>query len=236
MKTLFRIAMYLCVLILVLSAGCKKDDGSPSYAEEMKDVEGNPYKTVKIGTQTWMAENLRTTKYRNGEPIANVTQGSAWSSASLKTGAYCWYNNDPAKEYTYGALYNWYAVTDKRNLAPEGWHIPTDEEWSTLVAFLGGEAVAGGKMKEIGTLHWFSPNLGASNEFLFSLLPAGVREGSEMQATGSFWGINDKAYLWSSSQSSPTLMLFRRVSKDGADCFSASGSGQYGMSVRCIKD
>ena len=224
----------MAVVLALLASGCQKDSGANSG--EMKDIEGNTYKTIKIGTQVWMAENLRTTQYRNGDPIPIVTSGTSWSSASFKSGAFCWYNNDETKEYTYGALYNWYAVTDKRNLAPEGWHIPSDEEWSTLVNFLGGESEAGGKLKEIGTIHWFSPNLGASNEYLFTLLPSGCREGSEMQGTGSFWGINDKAYQWSSTQASSTQVWFRRVSKDGTDIFRASGSGQYGMSVRCVKD
>jgi uncharacterized protein (TIGR02145 family) len=135
------------------------------------DIDGNIYHTVTIGTQVWMVENLKTTKYRNGDPIPNVT-GNAW--AALTTGAYCWYNNDAATyKATYGALYNWYAVADSRNIAPTGWHVPTDAEWTTLTTFLGGESVAGGKLKETGTNHWTSPNTGATNETGFTALPGG---------------------------------------------------------------
>lgn len=148
------------------------------------DVEGNLYKTIQIGTQTWMAENLKTTKYRNGDPIPNVPITGA------STGAYCWYNNDAATYKTnYGALYNWLAVKDSRNLAPAGWHIPTDEEWTILTDFLGGTNVSGGKLKESGITHWLSPNTGATNESGFTALPAGRVEGkfSEFAYFGGWW-------------------------------------------------
>ncbi len=104
------------------------------------DIDGNVYRTVKIGTQVWMAENLKTTKYRNGDPIANVTNGASWKA--LTTGAYCWYNNDAENKVTYGGLYNWFVVADSRKIAPTGWHVPTDAEWTVLTDFLGGLKVA----------------------------------------------------------------------------------------------
>ena len=110
------------------------------------DIDGNVYRTVKIGTQVWMAEKLKTTRYRNGDPIPNVTDNPQW--ISLKTGALCWYKNDEANKATYGSLYNWFAVADSRNIAPVGWHVPSDEEWTTLTTCLGGEFFAGGKLIE----------------------------------------------------------------------------------------
>ena len=146
------------------------------------DIDGNTYQTVKIGDQWWMAENLKVTCYRNGDAIPNITDGTTW--ASLSTGAYCEYNNDINNVATYGRLYNWYAVTDSRNIAPAGWHVPSDAEWKQLEMYLGmsqSEADAtgwrgtdeGGKLKEVGTMHWNSPNTGATNESGFTALPGG---------------------------------------------------------------
>ena len=137
------------------------------------DVDGNVYKTIQIGTQIWMAENLKTTKFRNGDPIPNIADVTAWGN--LTTGAYCWYNNDAAtyKEF-YGALYNWYAVNDSRSIAPTGWHVATQAELTTLSTSLGGGNV-GGKLKEAGVTHWFGPNLGATNESGFTALPGSPR-------------------------------------------------------------
>lgn len=135
------------------------------------DYDGNVYQTVLIGDQCWMMENLKVTHYRNGDPIPHVTDGVTWGN--LTSGAYCNYNNDEGNVATYGRLYNWYAVDDSRNIAPAGWHVPSDAEWQTLVDYLGGDAVAGGKMKEAGTTHWASPNTGATNESGFTALPGG---------------------------------------------------------------
>jgi uncharacterized protein (TIGR02145 family) len=132
------------------------------------DIDGNYYTTVKIGTQVWIAENLRTTKYSNGTPIPYIEDNKTWSGLTLgvvKTGAYCWYNNDSAKyKNIYGALYNWYAIIDSNGLCPDDWHVPTDGEWAILENYLGGNSVAGGKMKETGLEHWISPNKDATNE------------------------------------------------------------------------
>src|ERR1035437_4904310 len=128
--------------------------------------------SVTICTQSWMLKNLDVSTYRNGDLIPEVTDGSAWSA--LTAGAWCWYNNDSATNAsTYGKLYNWYAVNDPRGLAPTGWHVPSDAEWTTLSTCLGGNAVAGGAMKETGTTHWTSPNTGATNSSGFTGLPGG---------------------------------------------------------------
>jgi len=141
-----------------------------------------------------MTENLNDDHCRNGDPIPEVRDPKEWSA--LKTGAWCYYDNDPAHGATYGKLYNWYAVNDPRGLAPQGWHIPSDAEWQALVDHLGGSAVAGGKLKEQGTKHWDSPNTSASNESCLSALPGGGRNGF----SGDYHIMDSSAYFWSSPE------------------------------------
>ncbi len=196
----------------------------------MTDTDGNVYKTITIGTQTWMAENLKTTKFRNGDPIPNVTDNAAW--AALATGAYCWFNNDAAAyKATYGALYNWYAVADSRNIAPIGWHVATDAEWTTLTDFLGGESVAGGKLKETGTLHWLTPNTDAINSAGFTALPGGYRYGG-----GFFFGVGNYGDWWSSSMRSAPYAWCRYMNCGYSYANKNSYEEYFGFSVRCIKD
>jgi uncharacterized protein (TIGR02145 family) len=140
---------------------------------QSKKLKNNKIDNVKIGKQVWMKRNLDVDHYRNGDPIPEVKDPDEW--ANLKIGAWCYYDNNPANGAIYGKLYNWYAVNDPRGLAPEGWHVSSDEEWKELTNFIGGEELAGGKMKEAGTEHWNNPNLGASNESAFSALPGGWR-------------------------------------------------------------
>ncbi len=193
------------------------------------DIDGNVYHTVTIGTQCWMLENLKVTHYRNGDSIPNVIDATAWSG--LSTGAYCNYNNDSNNATTYGRLYNWYALDDSRKIAPAGWHLPSDAEWTQLTDYLGGESVAGGKLKEIGTIHWNSPNIGATNETGFTALPGGDRHYS-----GQFRYMKNYGYWWSSSESDTSNSLSRTLN------FSFETIGRYsypkvcGFSVRCIKD
>ena len=196
----------------------------------MTDIDGNVYKTITIGTQTWMAENLKTTKYRNGDLIPNVTDGTAWSA--LATGAYCWYNNDVANKATYGGLYNWFAVADTRNIAPTGWHVPTDAEWTTLTTFLGGESVAGGKLKEAGTSHWSSPNTGATNSSGFTALPGGYR----LNNGGSFYDVGTNGNWWSSTAYGASNAWNRALNYYFAYAYRYYNNKQYGFSVRCVRD
>lgn len=161
----------------------------------VSDLDGNVYKTVQIGTQIWMAENLKTTKYNNGTTIANVTDQLAWQNRT--TGAYCWYNNSITNKPAYGALYNYYVINNG-NVCPTGWHVPSNEEWDILITFLGGGAVAGGKMKQAGTSHWVAPNTGATNSSTFTALPSGAR-----RSYGFTWLTNSGAW-WSSTIESPS--------------------------------
>src|SRR5574344_993327 len=156
----------------------------------MTDIEGNTYKTVTIGTQTWMAENLKVTKYNDGAAIPNVTDNTAWSK--LTTGALCDYDNTPSNSETYGKLYNWHAVNTGK-LCPTGWHVPSDAEWTKLTDYLTSDA--GGKLKETGTTHWNSPNTSATNETGFTALPGGSRGYS-----GAFLNVCGYGYWWSATE------------------------------------
>ncbi len=204
------------------------------YSSTVTDYDGNVYHTVKIGTQVWMVENLNVTHYRNGDPIPNVTDNTEWNN--LNSGAYCNYDNETfyipffCKEY--GRLYNWYAVNDNRKLAPDGWHVPTYDDWTILLNYLGGESVAGGKMKESGTTHWKSPNTMATNSSGFSGLPGGYRDGT------SFYDIRFDGYWWTSDEDSQNTnnAWFRSLNNYKGDVTTASWPKNGGYSVRCIKD
>ncbi|MGV9003096.1 FISUMP domain-containing protein [Flavobacterium sp.] len=179
------------------AAGCAKT-GSVVVSNSsvtVTDIDGNVYQTVVIGTQTWTQTNLNVSKYRNGDTIPQVTNQSTW--ANLTTGAWCYYQNNTANGATYGKLYNWYAVNDPRGLAPAGYHIPSDAERITLTTFLGGESIAGGKMKS--TTGWNSPNTAATNSSGFTGLPGGCRNDY-----GSFYFIGETGYWWSSSEDDAT--------------------------------
>jgi uncharacterized protein (TIGR02145 family) len=193
------------------------------------DIDGNVYNTVTIGTQVWMVENLKTTRYNNGDPIPNVSDNSAW--AALTTGAYCNYNNDTTNATIYGRLYNWYAINNR--LAPDGWHIANDVEWNILTTYLGGVNIAGGKLKEIGTNHWKAPNTEATNESGFTALPGGYRSND-----GIFRGIESGGYKWSSTEdkSAPSYALDRSLSYSDAGVFKSNTNKRYGFSVRCVRD
>ena len=192
----------------------------------LTDNDGNVYKTIIIGTQTWMAENLKTTKYNDGTAIPKVLVNN-WDA--LKTGAFCWLNDDAITfKDTYGALYNWYAVNTGK-LAPKGWHVPTDSEWSTLISYLGGVDVAGDKMKETGTTHWLSPNINATNSSGFSGVPGGY-------LYGSFYSIGYYAAWWSSSQNNIYDAWQCTISFNKGAVNMGIGPKKIGYSVRCIKD
>jgi uncharacterized protein (TIGR02145 family) len=199
-------------------------------AKSVTDVEGNIYDLVYIGTQVWMADNLKTTKFRDGTAIPNVTESNDW--IVLSTPGFCWYGNDQTTYgNTYGALYNWFAVADAKGLCPTGFHVPTDEEWTTLITFAGGDAVAGGKLKEEGTTHWTTPNTGATDDYDFKALPGGRRSDE-----GYFWYIGTGTRWWSSTQFDVTYAWSRDASYDIAGVQRDFKTKTYGMSIRCIKD
>ena len=192
------------------------------------DIDGNIYGTVQIGTQVWMSENLKTTRYRNGGQIPNVTDNTAWGN--LSTGAWSYYNNDVSNNAIYGKLYNWYTTLGD-TLCPTGWGVPTDAEWTTLTTYLGGESVAGGKMKSIGTAYWVSSNTGATNESGFSVLPGGYRS-----SVGSFYVIRDNAFFWSASELDFTNAWYRSLYSSNGNVYRNDFNKSGGASVRCLRD
>lgn len=193
------------------------------------DADGNAYDVIRIGTQLWMDANLKTTRFNDNSSIALVTGSSSWTN--LSTSAYCWYDNDIGNKNIYGALYNWFAISTGK-LCPTGWHVSSDNEWITLATFLGGESPAGGKLKETGTSHWLSPNSGATNEYGFTALPGGWRNGS----TGSFESITSYGLWWTSTELSPPDSYYRKIWYNDDKIYRATTPEKYGMSVRCVKD
>jgi uncharacterized protein (TIGR02145 family) len=237
------------VIFLFLTSSCKKDDGvninninfnsSVTYGS-VQDLDGNTYKTVIIGNQTWMAENLKTTKYNDGTSIPLVTDSATWKK--LTTPGYCWYNYSEAGfKAAYGALYNWYAINTGK-LCPTGWHVPTLNEWDTLITYLGDslakgkllKSVSGGKLKETGNTHWISPNFDASNESGFTALSGGA-----CFSSGIFFDAGNIGYWWSSTDGNPTtpnLAYVLDISYADASVDISAFYKKNGFSVRCIKD
>ncbi|NLP10593.1 hypothetical protein GX408_09390 [bacterium] len=227
--------MMIAVFGLLIINGCG-DKKSPTEPQDeitgtVSDVDGNNYRTVKIGTQWWMAENLKVKHYRNGEAIPIISDSAAWKN--LTTGACCSYNNGIN---TFGLLYNWFATADSRKIAPEGWHVPSRLEWDTMAEFLGGSSVAGGKMKEMGTLNWKSPNAGATNVSGFNALPYGNRGNGyshwdycNFGTHANFWSLtefpnnNKWGYFCAMEFSTPELIFYQLDKK-------------MGFSIRCVKD
>lgn len=219
------------IVVIILITACKKSSTSePTPTAPLKDIDGNEYDIVKIGTQFWMKQNLNTTRYRNGDSIQYITNSFAWSI--LNTGAWCWYNNDSATyAATYGKLYNWYAVYDARGLSPAGWHVPIEAEWATISTVFGGDVVAGGAMKETGLTHWTSPNTGATNSSGFTALPGGFRND-----VGQFFLVGNGGYWWSSHTPGEARPWNRVLLYDNAVSTNALVTNGWGFSVRCLKD
>jgi uncharacterized protein (TIGR02145 family) len=205
-----------------------------SWNGKVSDMDGNVYNTIKIGTQTWMLENLKTTKYKDGTSIPYVTSSTGW--LNLETPAYCYYNNNGANKVLYGALYNWYtAATDK--LCPEGWHVPSKADWTVLTYFLGGPSFAGGKLKEAGTVHWDSPNL-ADNSSGFTALPGGSRWSNVNSV--NFQSLGGQASFWSSTEEEDyetiAYVMWLTHPNLRVDSLGVSFPKKCGLSVRCLRD
>ena len=219
----YRILILSIVIFSFIICSCKKDN--PTDPEPVK------YESVTIGSQIWMLKNLDVDHYRNGDPIPEVKDSATW--VNLSSGAWCYYNNDPAMGAIYGKLYNWFAVNDPRGLAPVGWHVPADSDWTTLTTYIGGVNIAGDKLKENGTSHWPSPNF-ASNETGFSALPGGQRILGYYGL--GFFNIGDVASWWTTTQAGTSSawceLLVSSASYSGKNYYSRV----CGNSVRCIKD
>lgn len=186
--------------------------------------------SIKICDQVWMQKNLDVSKYQNGDIIPQVTDAAVWGGLTI--GAWCWYNNDSATyAATYGKMYNWYAVNDARGLAPKGWHIPSDDEWSILGMCKGDDFVAGGFLKEAGTTHWLTPNTGADNSTGFTALPGGFR-----YLDGGFNFITYYGNFWSATSSNGTEAFYRGLNYSDFSLYRSPSNKLNGFSVRCIKD
>ncbi len=223
-------------LVLFITSSCDKDD-EETPTNTVSDADGNVYKTVTIGTQTWMAENLKTTKYNDGTSIPLVTDNAAWDN--LTTPGYCWYNNnEAANKTTYGALYNWYTVNTGK-LAPTGWHVPTDAEWKTLEIYLGMTIAQADEIAWRGTDQgtqlkntsgWNSGGNG-TNTSGFAGLPGGSR-----QQAGAFDYIGNYGSWCVSTEKDDIFVWGREVSNDQDNVFRGYSYKQWGFSVRCVKD
>lgn len=200
-----------------------------NQSQTVTDYDGNLYNPVTIGNQVWLKENLKVTHYRNGTSIPHISGGGGWST--LATGARCYYNNDSiAFDSVYGALYNWYAAGNANGICPTGWHVPTDAEWTAAEIFLGGSNTAGGKMKEAGTLHWLSPNAGATNSSGFTGIPGGM-----LSTSFVFQTLGENGLWWTATQSGGGVWsrylwyMFAGVDRNLTPKTIA-------LSIRCIKD
>jgi len=208
--------IYICLLlglILIYTSFIKADSQS----------------TVKIGNQTWTTKNLNVSNYRNGDEIPMVDDPLTWSK--LTYGAWCYYENIDSNGATYGKLYNMYAVLDPRGLAPKGFHIPSDKDWTTLTDYLGGKGEAGVKMKESGTTHWPRPNTGATNSSGFTGLPGGYRDDNGVfvsMGVNGFWWSSTEGFTYFAWNRYPDT-LYGLVGRD-------FGYKSYGMSIRCLAD
>jgi uncharacterized protein (TIGR02145 family) len=220
---------WICLLIILLPVCLTAQNQS------LTDIDGNIYKTVRIGTQVWMAENLKTTRYNNGDPIPNITDNLDWGG--ITSGAYCWYNNDKTTGDSYGALYNWYTVISG-DLCPAGWHMPFDEEWTALETALGGSNTSGSKLKERGYAHWNRHETSSTNESGFTALPGGYRlDNGTFNSIGNYgfwWSSNE--FWWNTSTYYTHFSWGRYMGYYLNDMYRYYFLKKYGFSVRCIKD
>ncbi len=212
-------------MVLIFTNSCNKD--KKTVPVSMTDKDGNVYTSVTIGTQVWMVENLKTTKFSNGDLIPTSTS----DISAEATPKFQWAYNDTASYADiYGRLYTWYAAIDSRNLCPTGWHVPSLEEWQTLKSFLGGDSTAGGKLKQTGTTYWQAPNTGATNSTGFTGLPGGYRS-----QHGAYFGLHQSGWWWTTTDDAP--LAWGHSMHFNAD--SLINWGYYksaGVSVRCLKD
>lgn len=231
--------IYLTVFItLIFSCNKEEEESIESHQinpvfSSVTDIEGNEYKTVIIGGQEWMAENLRTSTYCNGDQITNVISDNLWIDADY--GAWSFYDNDSSYNEPFGKLYNFYAVEDERNICPCGWRVPTSSDWDDLIYYLKGYTVAGGKLKSKGLEYWEDPNLAATNESGFSALPIGGRTHTD----GSFLPKNTDVIFWSDSYSyygSYPVSAIYKLENDKASINKYHGMLTAGYAIRCVKN
>jgi uncharacterized protein (TIGR02145 family) len=234
---LYKFNLFISLTIIFGAISCNEDDADSigcGSTTSIIDIDGNIYNVVEIGTQCWMRENLKTTRYQNGDTILKAVSSQAWVQAEHDTvGAYSTYNNSNVSDSLYGKLYNGVTVTNSHNVCPVGWHVPTDAEFSQLVDYLGGITIAGGKMKALR--NWLTPNIGADNSSGFTALPGGLRN-----IVGDFNSIQDAAHFWTSTDSIVNLhseqAWYYSLGSNGPWVTGHLSEKETGCSVRCIKD
>jgi uncharacterized protein (TIGR02145 family) len=202
------------------------DGGSWKNSAGVASAAQTVYPTIKICNQVWSGKNLTVSRYRNGDIIPEVTDPTAW--AALTTGAWCWFLNDSVTYSKYGKLYNWYAATDPRGLAPLGWHVPSDADFNTLAGCVESD---GGKLKQAGTSNWIAPNAGATNSSGFTSLPAGYRN-----AGGGFAQITGEAYMWSTTAVNATTGRITNLHYAFNLILNGGYNKALGASIRIVKD
>ncbi len=235
----FWIYLVIAGTVAILSNSCRKEERADYSLEtgSVKDIDGNVYKTMIIGNQEWMTENLKTTRFNDGRRIDYPgSDNPAW--INNRSGAYAWYGNDISYKNTYGALYNWHAVNNG-NLCPAGWHVPDDAEWTLINKYLAGKA--GAELKETGTAQWQGINSGASAGSGFKALPGGVRfsdmpGGSRNPAEGYYYYMGRTGRWWSSSGHSNADAWYRSIHHDSGNMFRSHSSKETGFSVRCVRN
>lgn len=226
---IYSLAIFGLLLMITYSCNSKDENNNPNLPLTVTDIDGNVYHTIAVGNQEWMAENLRTTKYNDGSSIPLITDNTVWNY--LSTPGYCFNNNDSVtNKNVYGALYNWYSVNTGK-LAPIGWRVPTKDDWNALIFSLGGDSIAGGKLKETAQLHWQIPNVGATNEVGFTALPGGIRSNA-----GSFINTGYLCFWWSNTLAGSTDALSYTVSNSKVSIDINGNNKGNGFSVRCIME
>ncbi len=226
---LLLLSMFLLCSILAFSQELEEVE-TAAIQNSVTDVDGNTYKTVRIGDQEWMAENLRVTKFRNNAAIAHIDDAFDWSR--LATPAWRWYQDDAEQyEADYGKMYNWFTVIDTQGLCPTGWRVPTDNDWITLMDFLGGIKLAGALLKEAGNDHWASHNSGATNESGFTGLPGGY-----CSSSGSFGEIGNNGFWWSSTEVNDKVASITILNYLDDKASIDTVTKRFGLSVRCVRE
>jgi len=210
---------------------CGECGGNNSSCEIITDIDGNEYGSVTIGNQVWMKQNLKTANYNNGDAIPTDYNADDWDN--LSEGAYSTYDDNDLNKDIYGNLYNWWAANDDRGVCPVGWELPSESDWSSLVSYLGGQDVAGGKLKQQGLNYWNAPNGGATNESGFSALPAGTRHSN---GGLDYEYIGDMSNFWSTGTTSEANGLNYLLNNDSG-YINITGNGKgWGGSIRCLKE
>ena len=220
------------LLILVITVITSLSYNRAECTTPPVDIDGNTYSFVTIGNRVWMRDNLNVSRYRNGDPIRQAKTNEEWLDAAAKReGAWCYYNNDPANANKYGRLYNWYALNDPRGIAPSGWHLPAKEDWAAVATTLTGKSYSEEKKSHTLTI-WRYPALAVDNSIHFHAEPGGIRGTDEL----AFVFAGEKAFMWSSSEQTPTLGWYAEFDFQNAVITISSQDKRTGSAVRCIKD